>query len=85
MVYSQQEDKTVIKQIRQAFSVAGYNFRQWNKNPRIAIAFSLAFILCFLLSDKIVTFADQYQTTMQILEPFIWTFGDSNSILKPWK
>lgn len=81
MVYSQQEDKTVMKQIRQAFSVAGYNFRQWNKNPRIAIAFSLAFILCFLLSDKIVTFADQYQTTMQILEPFIWTFGDSNSIL----
>ncbi len=28
-----------------------------------------------------VAFAEDCGTTMQILEPFIWTFGDSNSIL----
>ncbi len=67
--------------IRQSFSVAAYNFRQWNRNPRIFITFALAFILCFLLSDKAVKFALEYETTMQIAEAFVWTFGDSNSIL----
>ena len=70
-----------MHRIKQVFSVAGYNFRGWHKNPRIFVTFGLAFVLCFLLSDKAVRFADQYQTTMQIVEPFIWTFGDSNSIL----
>ena len=67
--------------IRQVFSVANYNFRQWKKNPRVFITFALAFILCFLLSDKAVRFSHDYQTVMQIVEAFIWTFGDSNSIL----
>lgn len=69
------------QKIRQAFTVAGYNFRQWRKNPRVFIAFALAFILCFLLSDKVVNFSEKYDTVTQILEPFIWTFGDSDSIL----
>lgn len=67
--------------IRQVFSVAAYNFRQWHKNPRVLITFSLAFILCFLLSDKAVKFARDYQTTMQLVEAFVWTFGDSSSML----
>ncbi len=70
-----------MKQARQSFSVAFYNFRQWHKNPRIFITYALAFILCFLLSDKAVNFAREYKTTMQIVEAFVWTFGDSNSIL----
>lgn len=67
--------------IRQIFSVAGYNFRQWRRNPRIFITFALAFILCFLLSDKAVNFAKDYKTSMQITEAFIWSFEDANSIL----
>ena len=67
--------------MKQVFMVALYNFRIWKKNPRIFLSFSIAFIFCFLLSDKIVAFAEKYDTSMQILEPFIWTFGDSNSIL----
>lgn len=67
--------------IRQIFSVAGYNFRMWYKNPRIILVFALAFILCFLLSDKAVRFAVEYETTMQIFESFVWTFGDSNSVM----
>lgn len=67
--------------IRQVGAVAAYNFRQWRKNPRVFITFALAFILCFLLSDKAVRFAKEYETTMQIVEAFVWTFGDSNSIL----
>ncbi len=67
--------------IKQIMAVAGYNFRGWRGNSRIIITFCLGFILCFLLSDKAVKFAREYQTVMQILEPFVWTFGDANSIL----
>ncbi len=70
-----------MKQLRQIGSVTAYNFRQWRRNPRIIITFALAFILCFLLSDKAVKFAKEYETTMQIVEAFVWTFGDSNSIM----
>ncbi len=67
--------------VAQAFAVARYNFRLWHKNPRVILTFALAFILCFLLSDKVVRFAAEYKTTMQIVEAFVWTFGDSTSIL----
>jgi hypothetical protein len=70
-----------MSKIRQACSVAAYNFRQWRRNPRVFITIALAFILCFLLSDKAVRFSHEYKTTMQIVEAFVWTFGDSNSIL----
>jgi hypothetical protein len=67
--------------LKQVLAVTTYDFRQWHRNPRIVVTFCLAFILCFLLSDKAVKFAKEYDTTMQIVEAFVWTFGDSNSIL----
>ena len=67
--------------MREAFAIAIYNFRLWRRNPRILITFALTFILCFLLSDKVVRFAEDHKTTMQLVEAFIWSFGDSNSIL----
>lgn len=70
-----------MKSIRQAFTIAGYNFRLWNKNPRILVTFALTFIMCFLLTDKSVYFAVEHNTTMQMVESFIWSFGDNNSIL----
>ena len=70
-----------MKKLHQIFSIAGYNFRLWRKNPRIIVTFALAFVMCFLLSDKAVCFAIDHNTTMQIVEVFIWNFGDSNSIL----
>ena len=71
----------MAKKVRQISSVAAYNFRTWHRNPRVIITFLLAFILCFLLTDKAVAYAAKHQTVLQILEPFIWTFGDGNSIL----
>ncbi|MDR0963585.1 MAG: hypothetical protein LBM60_03090 [Clostridium sp.] len=67
--------------IKQVFSVMVYNYRGWRKNIRVMLTFCLAFILCFLLSDKAVGFANEYGTSMQIVEAFVWMFGDSNSIL----
>jgi hypothetical protein len=67
--------------LRQVWTVSTYNFRLWRRNPRIVITFLLAFVMCFLLSDKAVRFSKEYKTTMQAVEAFVWTFGDSNSIL----
>lgn len=68
-------------EVRQIGLVALGNFRRWRRNPRIILVFCLGFVVCFLLSDKVLTFAGEHDTILQIMEPFIWTFGDANSIL----
>lgn len=67
--------------LRQVFHTAMANFRRWRKNPQILLAFCLAFIVCFLLSDKVLVFAKTHDTILQAVEPFIWTFGDADSVL----
>lgn len=67
--------------VRQVFCIAQSNFRKWHKNPQIIMCFLLAFIFCFLLSDKVMQFAQSRDTHLQGLEAFIWTFGDSQSVL----
>ncbi len=71
----------VISTMRQVIVVAMANFRGWWKNPKIWLSFLLGFIICFLLSDKILNFSVEHHTILQVMEPFIWTFGDSVSIL----
>ena len=48
---------------RMILVTAGYNFRMWKKNMRVIAAFLLAFILCFMLTDKLVLFAGKQETT----------------------
>lgn len=79
--YKAKKEWKVWKELRQVGAVARYNFRMWRGNMRVALTFALAFILCFLLSDKAAAFAYDMGTTMQAFEPFVWTFGDANSIL----
>lgn len=69
------------KKIRIVLQMAFYNFRFWKGNARVITTFVLAFILCFFLTDKLISFAEANHTTLQVTEAFIWTFGDSNSIL----
>ncbi len=66
---------------RQIILTAGSNFRKWHRNPRIILCFLLAFVCSFLLSDKVIQFADAHNTPLQGLEPFIWTFGDAQSVM----
>lgn len=66
---------------KQIICTAHANFRKWHKNPRIVLCFLLAFVFCFLLSDKVMQFAESQDTTLQGLEAFIWTFGDPQSVL----
>lgn len=67
--------------LRQMVLVMGMNLRRWRKNPQIWLAFGLGFVICFLLSNKVLTFSQEHGTALQIFEPFIWTFGDATSIL----
>lgn len=70
-----------LSALHQVGAVVRYNFRMWRGNARVLLTFALAFILCFLLSDKAVRFAREYDAAMQLVEAFVWTFGDANSIL----
>lgn len=66
---------------RQVWLTALANFRRWRRNPQIILSFCIGFIICYMLSDKVLAFAGRHNTALQILEPFIWTFGDAMSIL----
>lgn len=73
--------KGILGDFSEVLTAARCNFSSWRTGPRIILTFAFTAILCFLLSNKVTTFAYTYGTTMQIAEPFVWTFGDSNSIL----
>ena len=79
--------KTICKQkkriagFRQVVLSAYVNIRTSYLSPKLWLAFGLGFVICFLLSDKVVMFSIQHDTVLQMMEPFIWTFGDAKSIL----
>lgn len=70
-----------MRSLKQILLVAQAGFRGWRRNPRIVLTFLLAFVVSFLLSDKVTQFALKYNTELGFMEPFIWTFGDADSIL----
>lgn len=71
----------IMEAAKQTAAVVRWNFLGFFKNPRMVITFLFSFILCFFLSGRAVMVADYYESPIQALEPFIWTFGDSVSIL----
>lgn len=71
----------MLLKIRQIWQTTCANFRRWRRNPQILLAFGIGFVISFLLSGKVLEFAQTHDTILQILEPFIWTFGDAVSIL----
>lgn len=71
----------IMRNIRQICQLAGQNFSGWLRSPRIWMTFLLAFVLSLMLSDALITHAWKYETTLQIFEPFIWTYGDATSVM----
>lgn len=67
--------------LKQIFIISNKNFRLWKKKPAVFMAFALGFIIAFMLSNKVVEFSASHNTLLQIFEAFIWTFGDSVSIM----
>lgn len=58
-----------------------YNFRGFFRNPVVILTLMMAFILSYLLSIRVMEVADYFGSSVQAAEPFIWTFGDSTSIM----
>ena len=55
-----------MRDIKQAFWIAGQNFYGWKKSPRIWMTFILAAILCLMLSDQIISHAIKYESILQV-------------------
>lgn len=70
-----------VPKLRQIGITALVNFSRWKRSPQVWLAFGLGFVACFLLSGKVMDFAQGQRTLLQLFEPFIWTFGDAHSIL----
>lgn len=63
------------------FSVIRFNFLGFWRKPKVVLTFLLGFVLCFLLSGRVMTVIETYKSPVQMTEPFLWTFGDTTSIL----
>lgn len=62
-------------------AVIRYNFLGFWRKPKVILTFLLGFVLCFLLSGKVMPVIETYDTPVQMTEPFLWTFGDTTAIL----
>lgn len=58
-----------------------WNLRMMLKNLRFYMGLLLGFLICFFLTEKVITYAGTYHTNLQIFEPFIWSYADGNSVL----
>lgn len=70
-----------MNRLRQVWLVNAFNFLTWRKNPRVFITFALAFVLCFLLGERVGAFSREFRTSVQLVESFCWIFGDGQSVL----
>ena len=67
--------------MKEALTLCGINYSHWRGNKRILVSFLLGAVLCFLLTEKIMAFAVEKDTILMIMEPFIWSFEDGQSIM----
>lgn len=70
-----------MSELRQAFTLAGWNLYTLRKNPRFYMGMFLGFLLCWLLTDKTMAISRTYLTNVQLIEPFVWCYADADSIL----
>ena len=70
-----------VTDMRQVFGIVRYNFFGFLRNPKVIFIFLLEFVLSFLLTGRIMVVMDTYDTPVQAIEPFIWTFGDGIAVL----
>jgi len=58
-----------------------WNLRMLRKNPRMILSMAMGFLICFFLTEKVISLSREFLSNIQIFEPFIWCFADSDSIL----
>ena len=71
--------------MRQIKAVIRYNFMGFYKKPKVILTFLLGFILCFLLSSRIMPVIQAYKSPVQMLEPFfvdLWRYNGNSFKLR---
>jgi hypothetical protein len=81
-----EKNQTVVKKshrsgIVQVLRVCGYHFSRWRNNKRVVMSFLMAGVISFLLTEKVMNFSLDNKTALQLFEPFVWVYGDGESIL----
>ena len=67
--------------MKQTLGIVRYNFFGFFRNPKVIFILFLEFVLSFLLTGRIMVVMDNYNTPVQAIEPFLWTFGDRTAVL----
>ena len=67
--------------MKQTLGIVRYNFFGFFRNPKVIFTFLLEFVLSFLLTGRIMIVMETYDTPVQAIEPFLWTFGDGTAVL----
>ena len=67
--------------MKQTLGIVRYNFFGFFRNPKVIFILFLEFVLSFLLTGRIMVVMDNYNTPVQAIEPFLWTFGDGTAVL----
>ena len=67
--------------MKQTLGIVRYNFFGFFRNPKVIFTLFLEFVLSFLLTGRIMVVMDNYNTPVQAIEPFLWTFGDGTAVL----
>lgn len=67
--------------MKQTLGIVRYNFFGFFCNPKVIFTFFLEFVLSFLLTGRIMVVMDNYNTPVQSIESFLWTFGDGTAVL----
>ena len=67
--------------MKQTLGIVRYNFFGFFRNPKVIFTLFLEFVLSFLLTGRIMVVMENYDTPVQAVEPFLWTFGDGTAVL----
>ena len=67
--------------IKGAWGCACWNLRLLAKNLRFYLGLFLGFLICFFLTQRTIQLSGIFGTELQMFEPFVWCFADSDSVL----
>lgn len=67
--------------LKKSLTAFSWNIKMLLKSPRFYMGLLMGFGVCFFLTEKVISYSRILGTDLQVFEPFIWCFGDSDSIL----
>lgn len=67
--------------MRSVMAACAFHLRGFWTSARSLIGFPLALVMSFLLTDKAVGYAREIDEPLQMLEPFVWAFGDGGALI----